>query len=177
MLHAYGITQGLPPASVAVYWRVMRKIRMKKYLFIVIVFLGACQEDPSVVTHFPKPSDVEGTWESLSQYQYFPYAALKMNRDGTGKVVLVTTEHTSIEATLSDFKTEKETFLVTLTGSEEGDEPELWEGSLKRGQLCFQMMDRDPSEKREEDEFPFVCFTKATEVEGYRKVANEVLGE
>ena len=150
---------------------------MKSYLLLIFIFLSACQEDTSVITYSPTPSDVEGTWESLSLYQFFPYAALKMNSDGMGRVVLVTTENAPISATLSNFKTEKESFLITLTGGEEGDEPEQWEGSLKRGQLCFRMLDRDTEEKREEGEIPFACFTKAIEVEQYRKVAAEVLVE
>ena len=151
---------------------------MTKYFFIIaLVFLAACQEDRSVVTYSPKPSDVEGVWESLSLYQFFPYAALKMNGDGSGKVVLVTIENTTIEATLSNFETKTESFFITLTGTEEGDEPELWEASLKRGQLCFRMSDWEPGEKLEEDEVPFACFTRAKDVNQYRKVAFEELSE
>lgn len=150
---------------------------MIKYIFFIgLIFLSGCQEDRSVVTFSPKPSDVEGVWESLSLYQFFPYAALKMSPDGSSKVVFVTTRNTTIEATLSNFETKEESFFITLTGTEEGDEPELWEASLKRGQLCFFMSDSAPGEMLD-DEVPFACFTRATDVNQYRKVAFEELGE
>jgi len=136
-----------------------------------------CQEDTSVVTYSPEPKNVEGLWESMSLYQYFPYAALSMKRDGSGKVVLVTSEENTVEAILSDFVTHKESFFVTLRGTEEGDEAEQWEGSLKRGQLCFRMLDFESKEQLEEGEFPLACFTKVRDAKRYREIALEVLSQ
>ncbi|MCD9461395.1 hypothetical protein [Marinibactrum halimedae] len=149
----------------------MRKVMMR-YLLPLLLLLVGCREDPSVILHEPKPQDVEGVWESLSLYQYFPFGVVKIEKNGKGKVVLVSEEKATFIAYLSEFKTQEKSFLITLTGTEEGDEPELWEGSVRRGQLCFRMLEEEvSSSKMSEGEFMFACFTKSSEIKDYRQAA------
>jgi hypothetical protein len=149
----------------------MRKVMMK-YILPLLLLLAGCQEDPSVILHEPKPHDVEGVWESLSLYQYFPFGAVKIGKDGKGKIVLVSEENATFIAHLSEFKAQEKSFLITLTGTEEGDEPELWEGSVRRDQLCFRMLEEEVnSSKMSKGEFMFACFIKSSEIEKYRHAA------
>ena len=82
--------------------------------------------------------DVVRQWESLSAFQLFPYAFLEFKSDGTGFVVMSTYEDEALLAKLDSFVSEAESFKITLTDLEETDPiPEVYIGSIRRGQLCF----------------------------------------
>lgn len=138
---------------------------MKYLALIPLLFLLGCEDS----VKNPKPSDVEGLWESLSLYQAYPYGALKFDEQGHGKIVFVDPDNKAMVATFSNFTSKDNSFIVELTPEEDPDEIEFWEGkvSVTNSQLCFTMI--EPNDSFMED--LMACFTKSDKIEGLRKIA------
>jgi len=76
----------------------------------------------------PSPADVEGTWEATNAFHFFPYGAIRFNKEGSGELVIVMGEDTG-KVRLSDFVTEENSFLITVNNEEDKD-PEQNRGSF-----------------------------------------------
>ncbi|MFT7560240.1 MAG: hypothetical protein ACI93R_002158 [Flavobacteriales bacterium] len=142
-------------------------------LSLVILSLGllACQEDPNASLKNPAASDLVGRWESLSIYQYFPYALIEFNTQAEGRAVLVSPSGDPVELSLSGFESHAENFTIWLGGLDD-NESEQWQGSIRYGQLCFQMA--DGGDFTGDEKFIF-CFTRSREILAHRAVAEKAL--
>ncbi|BFM12658.1 hypothetical protein R50072_28110 [Simiduia litorea] len=123
------------------------------------------------MVHKPQPKHVTGQWESLSVFQLFPYALLDFQADGTGTIIISTYDNKTILTKLNSFKSNDVSFEITLTDLEdEGSDSEIYIGSLRRGQLCF-------TEKEDNIDSVFVCFTRVDDIESLRSMAKNRLSE
>lgn len=145
---------------------------MRYILLIVFFFLVSCQDTR---LENPKPSDVEGLWETLSVMQFMPYGLLKMNTKGEGVLIGVNEEAVGEIVRFHSFKTHERKFELTMHLVNEGelDEPIQITGSIDRGQLCFNVPEDEKFQ--EHMSYYWVCFTRSEKVNDFRKQAKEFL--
>lgn len=156
------------------YYKV-RATRMKSIiqLLFTILLLSSCQmEDTRVET--PQPNDVSGRWEGFVTGKLVPYIQVYIDKDGSGFAIASDKERALKILEFDSFKSADKSFYVTAYFIEDGErtEPEIIEGVLDSGELCFYL----PKEDEEEINPPF-CFERYKKIKKYRKLANRIYRE
>lgn len=142
-------------------------------LLFTALLLCSCRM-PDTRVEKPQPKDVSGRWEGLVNGKLIPYVQVYIDKDGSGFAIAADEKRALKILEFDSFKSADKSFYVTVYFIEDGSrtEPEVLEGVLDSGTLCFYL----PKDNLEKASRPF-CFERYKKINKYRKLADRIYRE